>query len=127
MKRRTLIAAVLVLALTNGVSAGAAAAPPRLSRDTSSAKIASTYGSGHFGHWTTDEFGLPAYRYDINETRDARARQPELAGSTLAQHQVGNDHIVAAAYNDGFTQLWSQDRLMQWVNRYDPANEHYAG
>src|SRR6185369_8216879 len=56
-----------------------------------------------------------------------RAQQPELGGGTEAQHQVGNDHIVAAAFNHGYTQLWSQDRLQQWANRWDPANRHYAG
>jgi hypothetical protein len=108
-------------------AAGGAGAPPPLSRDRSPVDVRSAYGSGHFGSWTADEYGLPAFRYTMDETRDARAQQPELAGSTLAQHQVGNDHIVAASYNDGFTRLWSQDRLMQWINRYDPSNEHYAG
>jgi len=108
-------------------TAGAAAAPPRLSLDASLPKMNAAYGSGHFGRWTTDEYGLPAYRYDVDEARDPLAAQPELAGSTLAQHQVGNDRIVAASYNEGYTRLWSQDRLMQWVNRYDGANRHYAG
>ena len=55
------------------------------------------------------------------------ARQPELKGATEAQHQLGNDHIVAAAFNHGYTQLWSQDRLPQWANRFDPENGHYGG
>ena len=61
-------------------------------------------------------------------TVDPRAQQPELAGGTEAQHQVGNDSIVAAAFNHGYTQLWSQDRLQQWANRWDqPETRHYAG
>src|SRR5262249_7662910 len=55
------------------------------------------------------------------------AQQPELAGGTQAQHQVGNDHIVAAAFNHGYVQLWSQDRLSQWANLYQPDDRHYAG
>jgi len=125
--RAALVAAVLALLMLSSVTAGAAPAPPLLSRDGSRANVDSTYGSGHFGRWVADEFGLPSYRYDLDETKDKRAQQPELAGSTVAQHQVGNDHIVAAAYNDGYTRLWSQDRLMQWVNRFDDANKHYAG
>jgi hypothetical protein len=124
---KSALVAVLVLFLLSPAVAGAQPAPSPLSRDGSSVNLDSTYGSGHFGRWTVDQFGLPAYRYDMDETRDPRAQQPELAGSTVAQHQVGNDHIVAAAYNDGYTKLWSQDRLMQWVNRYDEANKHYAG
>ncbi len=55
------------------------------------------------------------------------ARQPELDGDTAAQHELGNDHIVAAAFNHGYTQLWSQDRLAQWANRYEPSARHFAG
>ncbi len=91
------------------------------------ADIASTAGSGDFGRWQVDRFGLPSYRYRIDEEHNPLARQPELGGSTDAQHQIGNDHVVAAAYNHGYVQLWSQDRRYQWTNRYDPAHRHYAG
>jgi hypothetical protein len=74
------------------------------------ADIASTAGSGDFGRWQVDRFGLPSYRYRIDEEHNPLARQPELGGSTDAQHQIGNDHVVAAAYNHGYVQLWSQDR-----------------
>ena len=89
--------------------------------------VDSTYGSGNFGAWYADGFGLPAFVYDADERVDPRAAQPELAGGTEAQHQVGNDHIVAAAFNHGYTQLWSQDRLSQWANFYEPASRHWAG
>jgi hypothetical protein len=88
---------------------------------------APSYGDGHFGGWHVAPGGLPAYRYTIDEEHDPRARQPELGGSTDAWHQLGNDHIVANAYNHGYVQLWSQDRRYQWVNRYDAASGHYAG
>ena len=81
------------------------AAPPPLSQDHRPAAVDSAYGSGSFGRWGVDEWGLPRFRYEIDETTDPRAKQPELAGGTLAQHQVGNDHIKGMAYNDGFTQL----------------------
>ncbi|HEV3230434.1 MAG TPA: hypothetical protein VGY97_13240 [Solirubrobacteraceae bacterium] len=131
-RRLLLGAGVLTACLGSAPAARAAAstqvtAPPALSADQSPADIASTRGSGVFGQWTVDGFGMPAYRYQVDETRDPRAAQPELAGATRAQHQVGNDHIVAAAFNDGYTQLWSQDRLSQWANLYQPSNQHYAG
>ncbi len=122
-RRLVLAASILVLAH----AAPAAHAPALLSADDTPANVDSTYGSGNFGAWFTDRFGLPAFRYDADEQSDARARQPELAGATEAQHQVGNDHIVAAAFNHGYTQLWSQDRLSQWANFYDPASQHWAG
>lgn len=98
-----------------------------LSADDRPANVDSTYGSGNFGTWRVDGFGLPAFRYEANQETDARARQPELDGGTDAQHQLGNDHIVAAAFNHGYTQLWSQDRLSQWANLYEPASRHWAG
>ncbi len=91
------------------------------------ADIASSVGSGDFGTWRTDPFGLPSYRYTVNELTDPRARQPELAGGTGASSQVGNDHIVADAFNHGYVQLWSQDRRYEWTNRYDAADRHFAG
>jgi hypothetical protein len=89
--------------------------------------VASGFGSGSFGRWLVDGFGLPAFRYDVDEQVAARARQPELAGGTAAQHEIGNDHIVTTAFNDGYTQFWSQDRLAQWANRFSPGRQHYAG
>ncbi len=103
------------------------AGPPPLSGDTSPSDLSSTYGSGHFGRWGVDTFGLPFYSYEIDEATDPIAKQPELAGGTQAQHQLGNDHIKGMAYNDGYTQFWSQDRLPQWANLYQPASHHYAG
>ena len=35
--------------------------------------------------------------------------------------------MVANAYNHGYTQLWSQDRVYQWVNRYSAAQRQFAG
>src|SRR3954452_19552805 len=119
--------AALLVTLAYAGAALAARAPARLSDDHGAPDVDSTYGSGNFGTWLVDGFALPAFRYDADELIDARARQPELGGGTDAQHQVGNDHIVAAAFNHGYTQLWSQDRLSQWANRWDPATQHYAG
>ena len=50
-----------------------------------------------------------------------------MADPTDAWSQLGNDHVVANAYNHGYTQLWSQDRVYEWVNRYSAANRQYAG
>jgi hypothetical protein len=104
-----------------------ASAPPPLPAGGAMANLRSAHGSGSLGRWEVDRFGLPAFRYLVDERTDPRARQPELQGSTAAQHQVGNDRIVAAAFNHGYTQLWSQERRGQWANRYDEATRHYAG
>ena len=118
------IAAIVAVAQ---IATAAPVAPPPLSAETGAPSIDSTHGSGNFGAWRLDAAGLPAFRYTLDQTADPRAQQPELGGGTDAQHQVGNDHVVAAAFNHGYTQLWSQDRLQQWANRWDPDNRHYAG
>lgn len=92
--------------------------------------ITSSYGSGDFGRWLTDGWGLPAYRNDTDEASVPWARQPELYSRpdpTDAWSQVGNDHITADAFNHGYTELWSTDRQYQWANRYDASTRHYAG
>src|SRR5437588_10391466 len=125
---RSRLAVAAALAATIAGSAPAhAAAPPFLSRDRSPADMRSTYGSGHFGSWGIDRFGLPFYTYRVDEQHNPKARQPELAGGTQAQHQVGNDHLMADAFNDGYVQLWSQDRLSQWSNLWQPQNQHWSG
>ena len=123
---RRLVAGALALAALAAPAAARAAVVP-LSADRSPADVDSRFGSGAFGRWTIDTLGLPAFRYTIDQQVFPPARQPELKGATEAQHQLGNDHIVAAAFNHGYTQLWSQDRLPQWANRYDPENGHYGG
>jgi hypothetical protein len=34
------------------------------------------YGSGHFGEWIEDEFGLPAFRYTCDQLHDPKAVTP---------------------------------------------------
>jgi hypothetical protein len=113
--------------LALGGPSQAVAAPPLLSAEKASPNITSTYGSGDFGQWGVDQWRLPVYHYTDDEASDPNAHQPELGGGTQAQHQVGNDNIKGMAFNDGYTQLWSQELLAQWANLYEPEHEHYAG
>jgi Glycosyl hydrolase 36 superfamily, catalytic domain len=132
----------LTLAITRGLACAAssavliaalaalparAAGPPPLSADRSPVDVRSTEGSGIFGSWFVDGFGLPAYRYMLDPDSDPRTRQPELRGSSDAWHQLGNDHIVATAHTRGHVRLWSQDRAYQWVNQPDPAAGQHSG
>ena len=66
------------------------------------------YGSGYFGEWITDQFGLPAYRYTCNQVADSKAISPvhkEWRAPTDQTHQVGNDRLVAAVSNYGYVQV----------------------
>ncbi|HEY2772325.1 MAG TPA: hypothetical protein VGI87_17240, partial [Solirubrobacteraceae bacterium] len=125
MRRALSIALVVIGATTPAVAR--AAGPKPLSADHHRPSVLSTYGSGVFGTWGVDALGMPRYRYTIDQETNPAAAQPELAGSRDAWHQLGNDHIVADAFNHGYTQLWSQDRLYEWANYYDASTQHYAG
>jgi hypothetical protein len=66
---------------------------------------AKAFGSGHFGQWITDEFGLPAYRYTSDQLSDPVAISPvhpQWRSATDHTHQVGNDRLIAAVSNFGY-------------------------
>lgn len=119
--------ALALAGLGSWASPALADGPAPLSAERVSPDISSTYGSGHYGQWAVDAWGLPAYDYTIDQATNPIAAQPELSGSVDAWSQLGNDHVVADAFNHGYVQLWSQDRLYQWMNYYDASHQHYAG
>jgi hypothetical protein len=84
---------------------------------------------GIFGTWIIDRFGLPAYRYTMDETTDPRAEwDPEIAPRTnLMWFPIGNKRIVAAAYNHGFVELFYNESDQRWINHYDPDSGNYTG
>lgn len=75
--------------------------------------ISSSYGSGHFGFWTADRWGLPAYDYTIDQNTDPIAIQRALDGSRDAWNAVVNEHDKVDAHTDGRMEFWSQDRLSE--------------
>lgn len=76
-------------------------------------------GSGVFGRWIVDEYGLPAYRYEIDQHADARARYPNSEARDRRDHwhQIGNDRVTALASNDGDVQVYLWDRAGTFLNR----------
>jgi hypothetical protein len=125
---RVVAALAVALALLPAPSSAARPkAPLPLSAISSRVPIGSTYGSGSFGRWGVDGFGLPDYTYTLNEETAPQAAQPELAGNRAAWHQLGNDRVVADAFNHGYVQLWSQDQLYQWMNYYQASTDHFSG
>ena len=89
-----------------------------------------SFGSGHFGTWFEDEFGLPAYRYTCDQTTDPKARtavRPGLLAPTEHIHQVGNDRIVALASNDGYVRVRQDEGAPKFLNDYDPSTHQFAG
>lgn len=88
------------------------------------------FGSGYFGEWIEDDFGLPAYRYTCDQVHDPAAVSPvnpALRHPRDHTHQVGNDRLVAAASNFGYLQVRQDEGGPKFLNDYDPAHGHYAG
>ena len=88
------------------------------------------YGSGYFGEWIEDAFGLPAYRYTCDQTCDPKATgpvYPEWRNPTEHLHQVGNDRLVAVASNYGYVQVRQDEGSPKFLNDFDPENHQYAG
>jgi len=91
---------------------------------------AKPYGSGYFGEWIEDPFGLPAYRYTCDQASDARARSPvnpEFRAPTNHTHQVGNDRLVAAVSNYGYVQVRQDEGSPKFLNDFSPERGLYGG
>ncbi|RMF16257.1 MAG: hypothetical protein D6761_06580 [Candidatus Dadabacteria bacterium] len=86
-------------------------------------------GHGSFGLWFVDRFGLPAYRYTLDQMHDGRALWPNTEQLPRRDHWhlVGNLRINALAYNHGYVEVFIQDRGLEALNRFDPASGNFAG
>jgi Glycosyl hydrolase 36 superfamily, catalytic domain len=87
------------------------------------------YGSGYFGEWIWDEFGLPAFRYTCDQTTDPKAISPTDAvfrSPTDQTHQVGNDRLVAAVSNYGYAQVRQDEGSPKFLNDYAPERGQYG-
>jgi len=88
------------------------------------------YGSGYFGEWTEDEFGLPAFRYTCDQINDKKAVTEVNAGVLAATehiHQVGNDRVVAIASNYGHVRVRQDEGAPKFLNDYAPERGCYGG
>ena len=75
--RAAAVLLVTLLAVSSApTAASAASAQPS---GAASPNITSTYGSGDFGQWTIDQFGLPSYRYTRTSAAVPEAASPELS------------------------------------------------
>jgi hypothetical protein len=88
------------------------------------------YGSGSFGEWMEDEFGLPAFRYTCDQIHDPKAAtrvSPGILSSTDHIHQVGNDRLVAVVSNYGIVQVRQDEGAPKFLNDYAPERGQYGG
>jgi len=87
------------------------------------------YGSGSFGKWIIDEYGLPAYNYMLRQENDPSALwwNSESRDRREHWHQIGNSRITAAVFNEGYVQLFSQENGFKWLNYYNELEKNYSG
>ncbi len=122
--RRQFIWGTVGLAVAGNLGADAGAGQQLANHDSS------PYGSGHFGSWIEDEFGLPAFQYTCNQTTDQRART-SITSSILSPtehiHQVGNDRITALASNFGQVRVRQDEGCPKILNDIDPETSQFGG
>ena len=88
------------------------------------------YGSGYFGEWVEDEFGLPTYHYTCNQIDDPKAVSPvneAFRSKTDHSFLIGNDRVVGVASNYGYVQVRQDEGAPKFLNDYDPKNNIFAG
>jgi hypothetical protein len=88
------------------------------------------YGSGYFGQWIEDEFGLPAFHYTCDQINDPKAItevNPGIISSTEHIHQIGNDRIVAITSNYGHVRVRQDEGAPKFLNDYAPDRGCFGG
>jgi len=96
----------------------------------SSGSAQKPYGSGYFGTWIEDEFGLPAFHYTCDQVNDPKAKtevNPGILASTEHIHQVGNDRIVAVASNYGHVRVRQDEGAPKFLNDHAPERGIFSG
>src|SRR5579885_2997998 len=105
-------------------------AQKKQSNSQGSASAEKPYGSGYFGEWIEDEFGLPAFHYTCDQVNDPKAKtevNPGILSATEHIHQVGNDRITAIASNYGHVRVRQDEGAPKFLNDYDPERGAFAG
>jgi hypothetical protein len=117
-----------VAAFGSTLAAAGASSPSWLAAQTSPSQ--KPYGSGSFGEWFEDEFGLPAFRYTCDQTHDPKAVTqvgPGILSSTDHVHQVGNDRLIAIVSNYGHVQVRQDEGAPKFLNAYSPERSQFGG
>jgi len=94
------------------------------------AAVDTSFGSGNFGTWETDEFGAPVYRYTCNQLTNPIAVtrvNPDWISPTNHMHQIGNDRLVGVVSNYGYVQVRQDEGSPKFLNDFDPDKGMYGG
>jgi hypothetical protein len=117
---------------TSALAAAAVQFPPAAHPQSPAGNpaVKKAYGSGYFGEWSEDEFGLPAFRYTCDQVNDPKAKtevNPGILSSAEHIHQVGNDRIVAIASNYGHVRVRQDEGAPKFLNDYASEHGQFAG
>jgi Glycosyl hydrolase 36 superfamily, catalytic domain/Glycosyltransferase family 36 len=128
-RRRFLENAALTLAASK-VMPRVWGSPSQSSASVAVSNQTTAYGSGYFGEWTQDEFGLPAFHYTCDQLKDPKAVtevNPGILAPTEHIHQVGNDRIVAIASNHGHVRVRQDEGAPKFLNDFAPERGCFGG
>lgn len=86
-------------------------------------------GGGVFGQWVVDGYGMPAFRYTMDERTDVRAVWRDQLNAQRRDHfiMMGNRRVNFMATNEGYVQLFSNDRAPTWLNRFHEGQMNLGG
>lgn len=90
------------------------------------------YGSGNYGRWIKDEYGMPAFQYECDQYT-IEEKMPMVNANALwsdyRNHisQIGNDRIVLLLSNFGYVRLRQDEGSPKLLNDWNPENHQYAG
>ncbi|MHA1373898.1 MAG: GH36-type glycosyl hydrolase domain-containing protein [Promethearchaeota archaeon] len=88
------------------------------------------FGSGYFGEWIEDKFGLPAYLYICDQINDPKAISPVNEIWRMKNDhsfQIGNDRLVAVVSNYGYMQVRQDEGGPKFLSDHDPQRNRFGG
>lgn len=82
--------------------------------------VDSVDGNGIYGKWIVDNYGLPAYQYEINQYESEEAQYPVSTGAFRRDnwHQIGNERVTGLASNEGTVQVFIGDQGFMFLNHF---------
>ncbi len=102
-------------------------------------------GGGAFGRWGTDEYGLPVYRFTLDQTVEQATAQsyssvvedsaeagetgqgPFHEDTTSAMFMIGNDELVLLLSTYGHAQVRQDEGGPKLLSDYQPADSQFGG
>ncbi len=81
-----------------------------------------------FGEWITDEHGLPAFAYSVDQHLEPACRTFTTYGSSNDHfHQFGNTRLTVTAHNGGYVQVLDGDQGFLMLTRNQAPCDVFSG